>query len=146
VTAEDRPSRDLTLMRTAFVFAQRSTCSRAQVGAVFSMHGRILSTGYNGAPAGMPHCDHSADANSPFAGKDGCQISVHAEANGIAWAARNGVALESSELHTTRVPCRACAQLIINAGVIRVVWYEEHRVMDGLELLMSASVEVLRLT
>lgn len=140
-----RPSRDITLMDTARIFAQRSTCSRAQVGAVFSKAGRILSTGYNGAPAGMAHCDHSQDAQSYYLGKDGCHISVHAEANGIAWAARNGVALESSELHTTRVPCRACAQLIINAGVVRVVWYEEHRVMDGLELLMSASLEVLRL-
>lgn len=141
-TFSSRPDRQEILMKTAQLFALRSTCSRAHVGAVFSRDGRILSTGYNGAPARMPHCDHGILPT--YAGaQEGCRVAVHAEANGIAWAARLGVALELSELHTTRAPCVACAQLIINAGVGHVTWLEPHRDMAGVELLESAGVHCL---
>lgn len=150
-----RPSTDAVLMTTAFAWAQKSTCDRAQVGAVISRDGRSFSSGYNGAPKGMPHCDHSCDCkgltlwdnpNHPVncRSQQPCRNVVHAEANAIAFAARFGVGTHDAEIHCTRIPCLACAGLIINAGIRRVVWYEEHRDMDGLLRLGEAGLEVIR--
>lgn len=150
----DRPSTDWVLMTTAFAWAEKSTCTRAQVGAVISRLGRSFSSGYNGAPSGMPHCDHTecqcdypkhklgADPECPKHGP--CLNVVHAEANAIAFAARYGVGTDGAEIHCTRVPCLTCAGLIINAGIKRVVWYEEHRDMTGLVRLGEAGLDVVR--
>lgn len=144
-----RPSRDQVLMDIAWLWAQRSTCSRAQVGCVISRAGRSLTNGYNGAPSGLAHCDHSCDCGRLFdehvhncRAEQPCSLAVHAEANALAFAARYGVSTDGAELHTTRVPCRSCAMLIINAGIKRVVWYEAHRDMTGLELLTRVGVDV----
>lgn len=152
-----RPSRDKLLMSTARVWSARGTCSRAQVGCVISRDGRILVQGYNGAPKGLPHCEHSCKCGfsspvyqPPEAHKKDCAflapctIAVHAEANSIAYAARMGVSLDNTELHSTRVPCTNCAMLIINAGIIRVVYRENHRDMGGLTLLRQAMIEIAR--
>lgn len=130
----ERPTRDHALMATARVWARRSTCSRAQVGCVISVDGRILVQGYNGAPAGMPHCTHTADAP--------CTIAVHAEANAVAFAAKHGVKLSGAELHSTLAPCTNCAMLIINAGIRRVVYRQPHRDMNGITLLREALISV----
>lgn len=149
-----RPTRDEMLMDMAIIAARRSSCSRAQVGVVIARDGRVLVTGYNGAPAGMPHCDHTCDCGYPgsggllFEGKHlsncaslmPCRIAVHAEANAIAFAAKHGVRLEGGELFTTFSPCLPCAQLIINAGVVRVVHLTDYRDRSGLELLESAGI------
>lgn len=129
-----RPSRDRLLMATARLWAARGTCCRARVGCVISKDGRILVQGYNGTPRGLPHCQHDAD--------DPCTIAVHAEANAIAYASKVGVALVGSEMHSTRVPCTNCAMLIINSGITRVVYRENHRDMAGLALLRQAMVMV----
>lgn len=155
MTPPERPSTDWVLMQSAFIWKHRSTCVRAQVGAVISRNGRILATGYNGAPTGMPHCDHSCDCkgltlwdnpNHPVncRSQQPCKKAVHAEANAFAFAARYGVGVEGADIHTTRVPCMNCAGSIINAGIRRVVWYEEHRDMDGFLLLGQAGLEVVR--
>lgn len=140
------------LMAIARVASLRSTCSRAHVGAVISREGRPLSLGYNGAPAGMNHCDHSCDctlAGPPSgvhfetcASRGPCLVSVHAEVNAIAFAARHGVATDQSELHMTVSPCWSCSQNIINAGIIRVVYEAEYRITDGLDLLRNAGIAV----
>lgn len=135
----ERPSRDETLMEVAHVFAKRSTCSRAQVGAVIAVDGRILSTGYNGAPAGLPHCDHSFDP----ADASGCTTAVHAEANAIGFAAKYGMRTEGATLYTSLTPCLACAQLIINSGIVRVVANGSYRDPSGLHLLIRAHIMVL---
>jgi dCMP deaminase len=158
-----RPSRDDMLMDIALAAARRSTCSRAHVGAVISREGRPLSLGYNGAPSGMPHCDHSCDCYNYYppadernlinsgVHEDGCKatqpclISVHAEVNAIAFAARHGVATDQSELHMTLSPCWSCSQNIINAGIIRVVYDQPYRITDGLTLLRNAGIAVERL-
>lgn len=144
----DRPSMDRTLLNIAQVMSHRGTCSRAQVGAVFALEGRVLATGYNGAPAGLAHCAHLVDTQNLFehphshADDPGCIMSVHAEANAIAFAAKHGVALIGSTLYTTLSPCLACAQLLVNAGVVRVVADLAYRRHDGLELLHSADIVV----
>lgn len=137
-TVEDgRPSMTQTLLSVATVMAQRSTCSLAHVGAVVARDGRILASGYNGAPATLPHCAH-------LPGEDSCPVSVHAEANAIAFAARYGVALENASLYCTHSPCLKCAQLIINAGIAAVFYRELHHNLRGLELLRGAFVKACR--
>lgn len=150
-----RMSRDTLLNNVAQTFAVRSTCTRAAVGAVLSRDGRILSTGYNGAPAGLPHCDHTCTCVTKY--KPGethfwkdcpaqrpCVVAVHAESNAVAFAAKHGVPTDLTELHTTMAPCYVCAQLIINAGIIRVMFVRAYRDMSGVDLLKSANVEVVQ--
>lgn len=150
-------------MANAIDWSMRSTCDRAHVGCVVSRDSRVLVTGYNGAPAGMPHCTHDCDCMQLMGGmmtKEGtdwrtihtatcnsqqpCLLVVHAEANAIAFAARHGAKLDGAEMHTTRMPCNACAQLIINAGIRRVAYLHPHRENKGMTLLMDAGVEVLQ--
>lgn len=129
-----RPTRDEVLMETAKIWRHRGTCNRLRVGVVFSRDGRILVQGYNGAPSGMGHCAHVED--------EPCTRAVHAEANGITWAARNGVALIGCEVHITNLPCPNCALLMINAGIARVVYDEDYRLHEGLSLLREASIRI----
>lgn len=152
----ERPSRTVTLMKTAFLWAERSTCSRLHVGAVFARNGRILVQGYNGAPSGLPHCNHDCTCglyernrttqsthHPSCQSLKPCDNAVHAEQGAIAWAARSGVSLEGSDLYCTHQPCLPCAQSIINAGVKTVRYVEEYRLKDGIRLLTSAGVQVL---
>ena len=148
-----RPDRTRLLVETAFTWAKRSTCDRLHVGAVIHREGRILVQGYNGAPAGMAHCNHECDCadrgffstvshDEECPADKPCTISVHAEANAIAYAARYGVGLEGSEIVITDQPCLNCAMLIINAG-IRSVWYvRKYRVLDGIDLLSVAGIKI----
>lgn len=134
-----RPDRDFVLMGTARLWAQRSTCDRNQAGVVFSRDGRTLMTGYNGAPRGMPHCDHATNPEAT-----GCTNATHAEANGISWAARKGVRLEGCEIHCTLDPCLGCARLLINLDPTRVTYDHPHfRPTGGVELLRTAGIEVV---
>lgn len=136
-----RISREQMLMEMAGVVAQRGTCSRLQVGAVISRDGRVIVTGYNGAPAGLPHCDHSYDM--PLRG---CDNAEHAERNAIAFAARYGLALEGAELDCTHAPCLNCARSIINAGITRVRYLHAYRKTEGEDLLRSVGIEVLHVS
>lgn len=129
-----RPTEDDMLLEVARVVSQRATCSRLSVGAVLAIEGRILSTGYNGAPSGMNHCLHTNDKP--------CKTAVHAEANAIAFAAKHGVATYESTLYTTHSPCLTCSHLIINAGIIRVVYWLVYRDSGPLDLLKSAGLGV----
>ena len=135
---EGRISRDEMLISVAHQVALRGTCSRLKVGAVLARSGRILSTGYNGAPSGMPHCEHPIREDS----SSGCTISVHAETNAVAWAARCGVEVAGAELFCTDAPCLECAKVVINAGIIRVVFERPYRLTAGEDLLRAANVPV----
>lgn len=155
-----RPTRDQTLQAHARVVAERSSCSRGSVGALFALDGRVLVTGYNGTPAGMDHCNHECDCGYPgeggflYEGKHlsncpsltsvPCKRSVHAEANAIAFAAKHGVQLLGSELVCTHTPCVDCAKLIVNVGCIRL-WAGQRYRDDklALELLSLAGIPVV---
>lgn len=128
------------LMDVARVVATRGTCNRLLVGAVVSREGRVLSTGYNGPPAGLPHCAHDPD----FLRKDPCMDAVHAEANAVAFAARFGVATEGAEVYVTHSPCSACAKLLINAGMSCVYFSIPFRDSAGILLLTRAGVRCFK--
>lgn len=143
-----RPTRHEVLMEHAKLVATRGTCSRLQVGALVHREGRILVTGYNGAPAGIPHCDHDT-CTCKFRGQSHtalcrrnkpCRWAQHAERNCIDWAARHGIRLEGAELVTTDTPCWDCAGSVINAGLQSVVSLRPYRLEDGLNLLKAAGV------
>lgn len=141
-----RPTRSDTLLRVAVIIAERSTCNRLSVGAVVAREGRILTTGYNGPPSGMPHCNHPPqDVFSKYINQanenPACTAAVHAERNALAFAARYGMATDGAEMFVTHSPCLNCAQSIIQAGIIRVYYGTEFRSLDGLDLLEAAGIE-----
>lgn len=129
---------DAVLLETARVMATRGTCSRAQVGAVLAVDGRICSTGFNGSPHGLPHCQHTDDEDFTVT----CTTAVHAEANAVAFAARHGVLIQGTTLYCTHTPCVHCAMLLVNAGIVRVVCATEYRDLTGVRVLEAAHVEL----
>lgn len=138
-------------MKVALAWSEQSTCSRMSVGCVIALDGRTLSSGFNGAPRGMPHCNHECTCDPEtrqewpghhddcHTGPDSC-VAVHAEANAIAFAARHGIALLGSTLYTTLTPCVKCAQLIVNAGIASVVWRTVYRDVAGLDLVVASGI------
>jgi dCMP deaminase len=154
---QTRPSEHEVSMDYARNAARRGTCSRLQVGAVITVSGRLISSGYNGAPSKLDHCDHTCDCGYPgteggvfwkrhlsdCASEKPCRVSVHAEANAIAFAARYGVSTQGSTMFVTHSPCLDCAKLIINAGISKVVYGESYRDDSGWKLLQAADVEVV---
>lgn len=141
----ERPSRDEICMQIAHVVAYRGTCDRARVGAVIARDGRILVTGYNGPPAGLPHCSH-ASGRDGVSDTGGCLRAVHAEANAIAYSARHGIATEGATLYCTHLPCLKCAELIVNAGLSTVYYAADYRIKDGEVLLRRAGVDIIYLS
>src|SRR5512145_3445273 len=123
MTDRPRSSWDEYFMAIAKVVATRSTCDRKHVGAVIVRDRMILATGYNGSIRGLPHCDevgHMIEA-------DHCVQTVHAEANAIVQAARNGVRLEGGSIYVTASPCFGCFKMVANAGLGRIVFGEFYR-------------------
>jgi dCMP deaminase len=140
----DRPSREQTFMEVARVFARRSTCRRGQVGAVLVRDRRIIATGYNGAPSGARNC-LELGCLVPEENPDlGCQRSIHAEANIIAYTARHQGGALGSTLYSTASPCLKCAQLIAAAGIEKVIYENPYRITDGMELLDSLFIPCIQ--
>jgi dCMP deaminase len=133
----DRPSWDAYFSAIARTVATRATCSRLAVGAVLVKRKMILTTGYNGAPAGLRHCDHSTGGDM-IGGH--CARSTHAEQNAIVQAARHGISIEGATMYCSNNPCLTCAKLLINAGVKRVVYAEPYPDPQAVELLQEAGV------
>ena len=136
-------------MRIAEEVATRGTCDRRRVGALIVRDRMILSTGYNGSVRGMPHCDEAGHMME----NDHCVATIHAEANAILQAARNGVRIEGAEIYTTASPCWNCFKMITNAGINRIYYgafYRERRIFEvaerlGIELVdLSAGRDDLR--
>jgi dCMP deaminase len=115
-----RPSWDEYFMRIAHEVATRSTCPRLAVGAVVVRDKRILTTGYNGSPSGMPHCEDIGCLIRVVDGRKSCQRTLHAEQNAIIQAAYHGVSVRGSILYCTHQPCLLCVKMIMNAGIEEV--------------------------
>lgn len=126
---------------------ERSTCLRRQVGAVIVKDKRILSTGYNGAPMGCPHCEETGCLRMQLQVPSGTRHelcrAVHAEQNAIVQAAYHGISLKGATLYVTDSPCVICAKLAINAGITKIVYKGEYPDDLSKQLLGEAGVEVV---
>lgn len=127
---------DLRYLRMARIWAENSYCKRRQVGALVVKNNAIISDGYNGTPSGFENvCEDDNNVTKPYV--------LHAEANAITKLARSSNNSDGSTLYVTASPCIECAKLIIQAGIKRVVYGEEYRLTDGIDLLRRAGIEVL---
>ena len=131
-----RPSWDEYFMEVAHTVSKRATCDRGRSGCVIARDKQILVTGYVGSPRGLPHCDDVGHLMKKVLHEDDhitqhCMRTVHAEQNAICQAARLGIPLEGATLYCRMTPCRTCAMLIINCGIVRVVC--ERKYHDGAE-------------
>lgn len=125
-------------MNIAHEVAKRSTCERAQVGAVIVRDRRILTTGYNGSPRGLPHCTEVGCLME----NGHCIRTLHAEQNAIIQAALHGVSTEGATIYVTHQPCFNCAKTIINAGISEIVYDKEYQDDRSLDFLHQAGVKI----
>jgi len=135
-----RPSWDTYFMQIARDVAARSTCDRAFVGAVLVRDKHIIATGYNGSPAGLPHCDEIGHLMV----EGHCVRTVHAEVNAIVQAAVFGLVTEDATCYVTHFPCLNCTKTLINAHIKRLVYDTSYR-MDpiAVEFLTTAGIEIV---
>jgi dCMP deaminase len=141
VTPVERPSWDQYFMTITRQVAERSTCLRAKVGAIIVRERSILATGYNGSPAGLPHCtevgcliyeSHTPDGDL----EQNCYRTIHAEMNAITQAAKNGSAISDADVYVTHTPCIHCMKVLINTGV-RTVYYDRPYKLQTIEDLLK---------
>jgi dCMP deaminase len=137
-TAEKQLAIDKRYLKMARIWASNSYCHRRQVGALLVREKMIISDGYNGTPAGFENeCEDELDRTKAYV--------LHAEANAITKVAKSNNSSEGSTLYITTSPCMECSKLIIQAGIIRVVFQERYRITDGLDLLERAGIELIHL-
>lgn len=128
---------DRRYLRMARIWAENSYCKRRQVGALIVKDKMIISDGYNGTPSGFANvCEDTNGLTFPYV--------LHAEANAITKIARSGNNSGGATLYVTDAPCIECSKLIIQAGIIRVVYNRSYRLTDGIELLRKAGIEVVQ--
>ncbi|MCM1178438.1 MAG: dCMP deaminase family protein [Bacteroidales bacterium] len=126
---------DHSYMDMAAIWARNSYCRRRQVGALIVKDRMIISDGYNGTPSGFENiCEDENGITKPYV--------LHAEANAITKVAQSGNSSKDSTLYVTAAPCIECSKLIIQAGIKRVVYRDEYRLTDGVDLLRKAGIEV----
>ncbi|MGI6380814.1 MAG: deoxycytidylate deaminase [Anaerolineae bacterium] len=139
-----RPSWDQYFIDITKQVATRSTCLRRHVGAIIVQNKRILATGYNGPPSGLPHCDETGCLREQLGIPSGQRQEIcrglHAEQNAIIQAARHGITVAGGTVYVTHQPCITCAKMIINAGIVRVVCVDTYPDQLALDMLDAAGV------
>ncbi|MEA3544466.1 MAG: cytidine/deoxycytidylate deaminase family protein [Thermodesulfobacteriota bacterium] len=140
-----RPGWDEYFMQIATLVATRSTCLRRQVGALLVKDKNILATGYNGVPSGITHCEVTGclrdQLNVPSGERHELCRGLHAEQNAIIQAARHGANITGSTLYCTDSPCIICSKMLINAGVVVVVFSRGYPDKLSLEMLAEAGIK-----
>jgi len=127
---------DTRYLRMALIWSENSYCERRKVGALVVKNKMIISDGYNGTPSGFENvCEDDNNVTKPYV--------LHAEANAITKLARSSNSSDGATMYITASPCIECAKLIIQAGVKRVVYGENYRLRDGLDLLERAGIETV---
>ncbi|MBQ3872872.1 MAG: dCMP deaminase family protein [Bacteroidales bacterium] len=130
---------DGSYLRMAEIWAQNSYCKRRKVGALLVKDKMIISDGYNGTPSGFENvCEDENGVTKPYV--------LHAEANAITKVAKSGNSSAGATLYVTASPCVECSKLIIQSGITRVVYRDEYRLTDGVDLLRRAGIEVEQLS
>jgi dCMP deaminase len=129
---------DKRYLKMARIWASNSYCIRRQVGALLVKDKMIISDGYNGTPSGFENeCEDEHDITKSYV--------LHAEANAITKVAKSNNSSDGSTLYITTSPCVECAKLIIQSGIIRVVFQEKYRITDGLDLLERAEIKLIHI-
>lgn len=144
-----RPSWDEYFMEIVQVVKKRSTCLRRQVGALIVKDKRILSTGYNGSPTGLKHCDETGclrdELKIPSGQRHELCRGLHAEQNAIVHAANSGVSINDSTIYVTDHPCVLCAKMIINGGINRIVYASGYPDELSSKLLEEAGIKMIKI-
>jgi len=144
----NRPSKDEYFMEMAVLASSRSTCLRRSVGAVLVKNGHVLSTGYNGAPKGLDHCEVTGcirdKLNVPSGERHELCRGVHAEQNAIIQAAYFGVSVDGAKMYITNHPCSVCAKMMLNAGIVEVVYKGDYNDELAIELLKEGNIKIWR--
>ncbi|HWX78321.1 MAG TPA: cytidine/deoxycytidylate deaminase family protein [Candidatus Acidoferrales bacterium] len=143
----NRPSWDQYFMTITQQVAERSTCNRAKVGAVIVRDKNILATGYNGAPAGMPHCLDVGcliyESKTPNGeNEQNCFRTIHAEINAIAQAAKNGASIKDAAIYITHTPCIHCLKVLVNTGIKDIFYLKPYKLHTLEELLRYTQVHL----
>jgi dCMP deaminase len=147
--AEDkRPTIDEYFMKMAHLAATRSTCLRRKVGAIIIKDKRVLSTGYNGAPKGIPHCEEVGcmrkDKNIPSGERHELCRGLHAEQNAIIQAAVFGTSIKGGKIYSTTHPCVVCAKILINSNITEIIYDDDYIDELAKEVLSQSDVQVRR--
>ncbi|MHA2378777.1 MAG: deoxycytidylate deaminase [Candidatus Thorarchaeota archaeon] len=146
VVALARKSKDVYFSEIADLVSSRSTCLRNQVGAVIVKEAQILSTGYNGAPKGLPHCDEVGCLRENLGVKPGerhelCR-GLHAEQNAVIQAAYHGVSVREAKIYCTTKPCSICTKMLINAGIREIVYIESYEDDLANQLIKESGLKI----
>ncbi len=143
-----RPTPDEYFLKIARVVSERSTCRRHHVGALAVRDKHILTTGYNGAPAGLKDCLELGclrdELGIPSGTRHEICRAIHAEQNVIVQAALHGVSLEGSTIYCTHTPCNLCAKMLVNARITRFVSYGKYADNSFFDLFKEAGIEVVK--
>ncbi|HPF94115.1 MAG TPA: dCMP deaminase family protein [Tenuifilaceae bacterium] len=135
---EKQPEFDKRYLEMAHIWSKNSYCKRRQVGALIVKDKMIISDGYNGTPSGFENICEDENGRTK-------QYVLHAEANAITKVAKSNNSSEGSTLYVTSAPCIECSKLIIQAGIRRVVYSDDYRATEGIELLQRAGIEIVKL-
>lgn len=139
ISKEKQQQFDLRYIQMARVWATNSYCKRRQVGALIVKDSMIISDGYNGTPSGFENeCEDENGQSKPYV--------LHAEANAITKVAKSNNSSQGATLYITDSPCIDCAKLIIQAGIVRVVYGDEYRITDGIKLLEKAGIDIVKIS
>lgn len=128
---------DMRYLRMARIWSENSYCQRRKVGAIVVKGQMIISDGFNGTPSGFENVCEEDNVTKPYV--------LHAEANAITKLARSHNSSEGATLYVTASPCLECSKLIIQSGIKRVIYSDQYRLQDGIELLQRAGIEVVQL-
>lgn len=139
----ERPTWDQYFMTITRTVAERSTCKRAKVGATIVRDKNILATGYNGSPAGLPHCLDAGcliyrSVTPTGETEENCFRTIHAEINAIAQAAKNGASIRGAAIYITHTPCIHCFKVLVNTGIVRICYEKEYKLTTIAPLLEYA--------
>lgn len=138
-------------MSVAHLISRRATCTRGHIGAVIVRDHNILSTGYNGAPSGLPHCNETTCRIYKSTHPDGtveenCVNTIHAEINAIAMAAKHGVSIGESDIYITASPCIHCLKVLINVGIKTIYYDKPYKIAHIDELLRLSGIRLVQVS